>query len=67
MEGSHPRWPLLLILVLAAAFENVWMWADDRLVLGLPVNLAYHVGLCVVATLVLFAVTRWGWPQDTDE
>lgn len=62
MKTTHPRWPLLALAALAAAFENFWMWPDDSLVLGLPVNLAYHVGLCVAATLVLGAVVRWGWP-----
>ena len=64
MDGSHPRWPLLALLVLAAAFQNFWMWPDGRLVFGLPANLAYHVGLCVAATLVLAAVVRWAWPRE---
>ena len=67
MEASHPRWPLLALLVLALAFENFWMWTDSRLVLGVPINLAYHVGLCVGATVVLAAVVRWGWPGSPDE
>ena len=67
MEASHPRWPLLALLGLAAAFENFWMWSDSRLVLGVPINLAYHLGLCVAATGVLAAVARWGWPGDAGE
>ena len=67
MKSSHPLWPLLALLALAAAFENFWMWADDRLVLGVPVNLAYHLGLCLATALVLAAVSRWGWPDDADE
>lgn len=66
MQASHPRWPLLVLLALAAAFENFWMWSDSRLVFGIPVNLAYHLGLCVAATFVLAAVVRWGWPSDAD-
>ncbi len=67
MHRSHPRWPLLVALALAAAFENFWMWGDGRLVLGLPVNLAYHLGLCVVASLALAAVVRRGWPAEPDK
>ena len=63
MGTSHPRWPLLALLALAAAFENYWLWPDDSLVFGLPVNLAYHLVLCLVAALVLGAVVRWGWPD----
>ena len=67
MTASHPRWPLLALLALAALFENFWMWPDDRLVLGVPVNLAYHVGLCVATAIVLAGVARWRWPDDADE
>ena len=67
MPGSHPRWPLLLLLVLAAGFENFWLWSDDRLLLGIPVNLAYHVALCLVGAIALAAVVRWGWPTDVDD
>ena len=66
MHGSHPRWPLAALGILSAAFQNFWMWSDDRLVLGVPVNLGYHAGLCVAATLVLVAVVRRGWPGAPD-
>lgn len=67
MSRSHPLWPLLACLALAAAFENWWMWPDSGLFLGLPVNLAYHLGLCAAASVVLAAIVRWGWPRDTGE
>lgn len=67
MKRSHPLWPLWLLVGLAVAFENVWMWPNARLWFGLPVNLAYHLGLCVVASLLLGTVVRWAWPKDTDE
>ena len=67
MSGSHPRWPLLLLLLLAVGFENFWLWGSDRLLFGIPVNLAYHVGLCVLGAGLLAAVVRWGWPDDLDE
>lgn len=62
MNRAHPRWPLLALLGLAAAFLNFWMWPSGRLVAGLPVNLAYHLGLCVAASAVLAAVVRRAWP-----
>ncbi len=64
MEFSHPRWPLVALIVLAVAFENFWMWTDNRLLFGLPVNLAYHLGLCVAASAILWVVVRHGWPSD---
>lgn len=63
MEGSHPRWPLLVLLALGLAFENAWMWTDDRLLMGIPANLAYHLALCVVATALLAVVVSRGWPS----
>ena len=67
MPGSHPRWPLLLLLLLGVGFENFWLWGEGWLVFGIPVNLAYHVCLCVVAAGLLAAVVRWGWPDDADD
>lgn len=66
MRSRFPRWPLLALLGLAAAFKNFWMWSDSGLVLGMPANLAYHVGLCLAAAIVLLAVVRRGWPDDMD-
>ncbi len=67
MDRSHPRWPLLVLVLLAAAFENFWMWGDTRLILGLPVNLAYHAALCLATSAALAAVVYWAWPEDTDD
>ena len=64
---SYPLWPLGLLLVLAVAFLNARMWADDRLVWGVPVNLAYHVGLCVATTLAAAWMVRGHWRGDGDE
>ena len=67
MSGSHRRWPLVLLLLLGVGFENFWLWGEDWLLFGIPVNLAYHVGLCVAGAGLLAVVARWGWPDDTDD
>jgi len=66
MRPAFPRWPLLALLGLCAAFENFWMWSDSGIAFGMPANLAYHVGLCGAAAVVLLAVVRRGWPDDAD-
>ena len=53
-------------VLLAALFllhQDVWLWRDGRLVLGLPVGLAYHVAYCFAAALVLGRAVQWAWPR----
>ena len=44
---------MLLIL-----HQDVWNWNDATMVLGLPVGLTYHVGLCVLAAVVFFSLCK---------
>ena len=60
-------WPLLILVLLLICFENFWMWDNDAFVFGIPVNLFYHIGLCVATTLAMLVVVRWGWPHHLDE
>jgi hypothetical protein len=46
----------LLYAALAALYvlhNDLWLWNDPRLFLGLPVGLVYHIGFCVVVSAVL--------------
>ena len=67
MPQKTKVWPLGLLLVLLILFENFWMWDNDALVLGLPINLLYHMGLCILTTLVMVVVVKWAWPHHLDE
>ena len=67
MPQKTKVWPLGLLLVLLILFENFWMWDNDALVLGLPINLLYHMGLCVLTPLVMVVVVKWAWPHHLDE
>jgi len=54
-------------ILLAALFflhQDAWLWRDPRLVLGLPIGLAYHLAFCLAATLVLALAVRWSWPLE---
>ncbi len=44
-----------LLLVL---HQDVWLWNDATMVLGLPVGLTYHVGLCALAAVVFFGLCK---------
>ena len=63
----YPRWVVLMIPILALLFQNFWLWDGDRLILGLPVNLLYHVGFCVLIAAVMFVVVACAWPRYLDK
>lgn len=50
---------LVAALVLLYVLHNdLWWWDDPSLVLGLPVGLTFHVGLCLAAALVMGLLAR---------
>jgi hypothetical protein len=53
-----------LLVALFALHQDVWFWRDARVVLGVPVGLAYHVAFSVAVTVVLALAVRWGWPRE---
>ena len=59
----YPRWVLLLLLILLVLHQNYWMWRDTSLVAGLPVNLLYHVALCLIVPVVMLVVVKRAWPE----
>ena len=67
MTHHHPRWVLLLIPILVVMFGNFWLGDNDRLIFGLPVNLLYHVGFCVLVAAVMLVVVKRAWPCYLDK
>lgn len=57
------RVPWLILLLLVAAHHDFWFWKDASLIGGwMPVGLAWHIALSIVAAgFWLFAV-RTAWP-----
>ena len=52
-------------LFLAFLLHNdLWLWNDARLVLGLPVGLVYHIGFCVGVALLMALLARYAWPAE---
>ena len=66
MSQQTKIWPLSVLLVLLILFFNIWMWDNDTLVLGVPINLLYHIGLCVLTTLCMLVIVRLAWPHHLD-
>lgn len=57
---------IALYAALAALYllhNDLWLWDEPRLALGLPAGLTYHVSYCLVAAVALAALVRWGWPR----
>ena len=57
------------IVALYALHQDIWFWGMARpLVFGfLPIGLAYHAAYCVVAAVLMWALTRLAWPAHLDE
>ena len=64
LKMRRPRWVVWVLVLLLALHLNYWMWADSSLVAGLPVNLLYHVVLCLGVPVVMLFVVRSAWPRS---
>lgn len=67
MRKPHWRGPLYAALALLYLLHNdLWLWHDARLVLGLPAGLAYHVAFAL-ATAAVLGLLAWGvWPEHLE-
>jgi uncharacterized oligopeptide transporter (OPT) family protein len=62
-------WALLLYAALATLYllhNDLWLWNDPSLVLGLPVGLVYHVVFCLATSAVLALLVTYAWPDDLE-
>ncbi len=56
------------VAVLALLHQDLWLWGNKSLILGfLPAGLAYHMGYCLLASGLLWALVRYAWPARLDE
>ena len=64
--SQRPRFVVAAVLLVALFLlhQDAWLWHDSRVVLGLPMGLAYHVTFCVAASVVLALAVRWSWPRE---
>jgi hypothetical protein len=58
----------LAVPVLYLLHQDWWNWDNRNLipVLELPVGLAYHVGYCVAASVLMFCLVRYAWPAHLE-
>ncbi len=44
--------------------NDLWLWHDGSLVLGLPAGLTYHVLYCLATAVLMALLVRYAWPSD---
>ena len=54
------------LFVLYLFHNDLWLWDDADLVLGLPVGLLYHVAYCLAATGLMALLVNYAWPSELD-
>jgi len=67
MRSAFLKWILYAgIIVLYLLHNDLWLWNDSQLVLGLPIGLLYHFGFCVAASLLMFLLVTYAWPRHLE-
>lgn len=64
-RGAAPGVMLAFVAlgVLFVLHNDWWFWSDDRVVLGLPIGLLYHVFYMLATAAVMALVVRFAWPD----
>jgi len=52
------------LLLLFLLHNDLWLWNDASLTLGLPAGLLYHVAYCLAVTALMAVLVRFAWPLD---
>jgi hypothetical protein len=64
MKSSLLRRLLYVALfVLYLLHNDLWLWYDPQLVLGLPIGLLYHIGFCLAAAVMMALLVNYAWPR----
>lgn len=67
MKKKFPKWTLYLgLFVLYVLHNDLWLWNDATLVLGLPIGLAYHFGFSIVTAVLMFLLVTYAWPEHLE-
>jgi hypothetical protein len=63
VRSRSARWTLYLgLIVLYLLHNDVWLWGNPTIVLGLPVGLLYHAVYCLVVAALMAMLVRFAWP-----
>ena len=56
-----------LLLLLYALHTDVWYWTDERIVLGLPIGVTYHVLWTFLVSGAYWLVVQVAWPTELED
>jgi len=63
VKSKAVRWALYAGLIVVYLLHNdIWLWGDSTVVLGLPVSLLYHVVYGLVVAVLMAMLVRFAWP-----
>lgn len=57
----------LAVFVLYVMHNDLWLWHDPSIVMGLPIGLLYHVAYCAAAIVMMILLVNLAWPTQYDE
>ena len=57
----------LAVLLLYLLHQDDWLAASTNRFMGLPASLAWHLGLCLAAAVVMTAAVQLAWPAELDD
>ncbi len=67
MNESPTLFRVVLPLVLLALHNDLWLWSDRSLLLGLPSGLTYHLVYVALTVLVMALLVSFAWPEELEE
>lgn len=59
---------IIAVSALLIAHQDYWQWARTDLVWGfVPYNMAYHIGIALITSLMWLVVCTFCWPEGLDD
>ncbi|MFQ5629234.1 MAG: DUF3311 domain-containing protein [bacterium] len=56
----------LALIVLYLLHNDLWLWNNASLTLGIPVGLLYHIYFCIAASILMVLVVNYAWPKHLE-
>ena len=66
---NRGRWQWLFFLIISIFYllhNDYWLWSNPSLIIGLPVSLVYHIGYCLMSSLLMILLVKFAWPSQSN-